>query len=403
MLGIASTPLTELMLTIAPPPAAICRADRLADEEGALQIDVEHRVPVVLGDVEELRGAEDAGIVDERVDRAEGRSRRRQRRVDLVALGRRRSAGRGALPAAARRAARASPRGVVDVPEGDRRAVGGEPLRTGRADALRRAGDDSDAALEVEVNGDGRHSEQQEGAEGIVEGGRPVAADANGLDPNSTPGARVALPILRTLVGAMRLGGLCTRPVQSENPLPVPGSHPAQFLAEAGFSKDIRCDSRSDAASSSWSSSSAGAAPWRRRSLPIGAPIADARAALGGPTGEYVLPGGGTRLEFARGSFGRQTWMLDFDAAGRLVRKDQVLTEARFAEIVPGMTATEVRMRLGRPAESTYLGWQRRQLWSYRWWPGDCVVFQVSIDAGGSVVEAGMGTDLACGGPNVKD
>ena len=49
------------------------------------------------------------------------------------------------------------------------------------------------------------------------------------------------------------------------------------------------------------------------------------------------------------------------------------------------------------------LGWQKRQLWSYRWWPGDCVVFQVSIDAGATVVESGMGTDLACGGPNVKD
>ena len=102
-------------------------------------------------------------------------------------------------------------------------------------------------------------------------------------------------------------------------------------------------------------------------------------------------------------SFGRQTWMLDFDAAGRLVRKEQVLTEARFAEIAPGMAATEVRMRIGRPAVSTYIGWQKRQLWSYRWWPGDCVVFQVSIDAAGKVVEAGMATDLACGGPNVKD
>jgi len=49
---------------------------------------------------------------------------------------------------------------------------------------------------------------------------------------------------------------------------------------------------------------------------PPGTPIADVRSTLGGPTGEYRLPDGGTRLEFARGSFGRQTYMLDFDADG---------------------------------------------------------------------------------------
>jgi hypothetical protein len=135
---------------------------------------------------------------------------------------------------------------------------------------------------------------------------------------------------------------------------------------------------------------------------PEGTPIDAARGSLGGPTGEYALPDGGTRLEFARGAWGRQTWMLDFDAEGRLVRKEQVLTEAHFAGVRPGMSAGEVRMRLGRPADVQYIGWQKLTLWGYRWWPGDCVIYQVSIDAAGSVTEAGMATDLACGGPNLK-
>jgi hypothetical protein len=131
--------------------------------------------------------------------------------------------------------------------------------------------------------------------------------------------------------------------------------------------------------------------------LQPGTPIADARGVLGGPTGEFPLPDGGTRLEFARGSFGRQTYMLDFDAQGRLVKSDQVLDEEHFATVVPGLSADEVRMRIGRPAHIFNVGWQRLTVWNYRWWQGDCVWYQVSISQEtGRVVEAGYGTDPAC-------
>ena len=130
--------------------------------------------------------------------------------------------------------------------------------------------------------------------------------------------------------------------------------------------------------------------------LPVGSSISEARASFGGPTGEYPLAGGGTRLEFARGSFGKQTYMLDFDADGRLVASQQVLTEANFATIAPGLSAQEVRMRLGRPANVFNVGWQRLQVWNYRYWPGDCVWYQVSINEAGRVTEAAYGSDPAC-------
>ena len=47
--------------------------------------------------------------------------------------------------------------------------------------------------------------------------------------------------------------------------------------------------------------------------LPPGTKITEARRALFGPTGEYALPGGGTRLEFAHGGLAKQTYMLDFE------------------------------------------------------------------------------------------
>jgi hypothetical protein len=140
-------------------------------------------------------------------------------------------------------------------------------------------------------------------------------------------------------------------------------------------------------------------------SLPPGTTIAVARGGVQSPTGEYALPDGGRRLEFAHGSFGKETWMLDFNAQGALVSSQQVLTEANFTHITPGMTADEERRRLGRPADVFGAGWQDHlQVWNYRFAGGDCVWFQVSIrDADHLVREASIGQDPACDGPNSRD
>ena len=133
--------------------------------------------------------------------------------------------------------------------------------------------------------------------------------------------------------------------------------------------------------------------------LPPGTPIAEARRTFGGPSAEYPLVNGGTRLEFRQGSFGKQTYMLDFDASGRLVATQQVLTPATFATITPGMTQEQVLARIGTPAFVFPVGWQRLQVWNYRFGglEGDCVVFQVSIsNATRTVTETGPNTDPAC-------
>jgi hypothetical protein len=137
--------------------------------------------------------------------------------------------------------------------------------------------------------------------------------------------------------------------------------------------------------------------------LPLGSPIADARKSPIGPSAEHPLPGGGTRLEFRQG---RQTYMLDYDAAGRLVTSRQVLTPETFATVTPGMTQDEVLARIGRPVHVTGIGWQKQQLWSYRFagLEGDCVVFQVAIaDDTHTVTDAGTNMDPACGGGRSRD
>ena len=148
----------------------------------------------------------------------------------------------------------------------------------------------------------------------------------------------------------------------------------------------------------------AGCAIFTTGGLPAGTPIAQVRQSWLAPTGEYALPGGGTRLEYARGSFGRETYMLDFDANGSLLTSQQVLTEANFATIGPGMSSQEVRMRLGRPAHVFNVGWQKLQVWNYRFFGGDCVWYQVSIsNADQRVTAAGNGYDPACDGPSTRE
>ena len=138
--------------------------------------------------------------------------------------------------------------------------------------------------------------------------------------------------------------------------------------------------------------------------LPPGTPIAQARHALFGPNGEYPLPGGGTRLEFRQGAFGKQTYMLDFDKSGLLVSSQQVLTELNLATIEPGLTADELRRRFGRPAWVFGVQHPRAHIWNYRFDGGDCVWYQVSVgDADQTVIDASIGTDPACDGPSHRD
>src|SRR4029079_6004592 len=100
--------------------------------------------------------------------------------------------------------------------------------------------------------------------------------------------------------------------------------------------------------------------------LPAGTPLSDARKSFGGVSGEYRLPGGGTRLEFRQGTYGKQTYMLHFDANGQLLSWKQVLTPETFATITPGLTPEQVLMRIGHPAYVFPVGYQKLQVWNYR-------------------------------------
>lgn len=73
------------------------------------------------------------------------------------------------------------------------------------------------------------------------------------------------------------------------------------------------------------------------------------------------------------------------------------------AQVQPGLTMQEVTQRIGMPAYTFRVGWQRLDVWNYRFArpEGDCTVFQISFaQATGKVTETGQGPDPACDGPN---
>ena len=143
-------------------------------------------------------------------------------------------------------------------------------------------------------------------------------------------------------------------------------------------------------------SSMLGCATYGPPKLAPGASVADATTALGPPTGNYALPAGGKRLEFARGPFGKHTYMLDFDSQGRMLGWAQVLTEARFNAVRAGTPKDEVLLALGRPSEQSRIALQRQTVWSYRFEDHFCRWFQVGIDDAGRVTDTGYFPDPLC-------
>jgi hypothetical protein len=126
---------------------------------------------------------------------------------------------------------------------------------------------------------------------------------------------------------------------------------------------------------------------------------ADALQRFGRPTARYAMPDAVTRLEFATGPYGRETWMVDLDAAGRVIVSRQVLNEAHLADFqarAPGMSRDELLRTLGTPGERRHGGWQGGEVWSWRYPTNECLWFQVSIGDDGRVRDGAFGIDWRC-------
>ena len=142
-----------------------------------------------------------------------------------------------------------------------------------------------------------------------------------------------------------------------------------------------------------------GCASFKTQPLPLGMDRAAVLQRMGTPQTERTLEDG-LRLEFPGGPYGVETWFVYLDAAGRVSRSEQVLTESNFDKVVPQMEQDAVLKLLGRPGEVQKLGRDRGVVWSYRYDNQKCQWFQAEISAEHTVRSAGMGTPPECLGGN---
>jgi hypothetical protein len=138
------------------------------------------------------------------------------------------------------------------------------------------------------------------------------------------------------------------------------------------------------------------AASYSPAGLKTGDSVDAAVRQLGEPTGRYPRADGGSRLEFARGPLGKHTYMLDFDARSNLVGWQQVLDDAHFAAVRPGMPSQELLSELGHPSETWGVRYHGQTVWSYRYANNDCLWFSVGVSPVGVVEDSGFGNDPRC-------
>jgi hypothetical protein len=129
-----------------------------------------------------------------------------------------------------------------------------------------------------------------------------------------------------------------------------------------------------------------------------GTPRGEVLRAWGAPTARYALPEGIERLEYATGPYGRTTWMVDVDAAGRVTQARQVLSEAEFLAVLstPDLRRRSLLQRLGTPGERRHGGRPGGEVWSWRYPTNDCLWFQASVADDGRVTGAGYFADPRC-------
>lgn len=114
-------------------------------------------------------------------------------------------------------------------------------------------------------------------------------------------------------------------------------------------------------------------------------------ADMGHPEREYLLDGLQV-LHFPRGPAGSHTYFVYLDTDDRVIKWEQVLTEDRFATIVPGMTKDQVIGVLGITKITNGLARNRGYVWHYRYATPLCKSFVIEFTPEDTVRSAGIHT-----------
>jgi hypothetical protein len=125
--------------------------------------------------------------------------------------------------------------------------------------------------------------------------------------------------------------------------------------------------------------------------LAPGTPREQVLARMGPPGRVLPLPGGGQRLQYSQQPAGQYAWMVDLDAAGKVLAARQVLDDADFRRIVPGQwTRSDVEREFGPPAKIESVASWTGPIMTYRWRDADGanMLYSIYLDPQGVVRRA---------------
>jgi len=149
-----------------------------------------------------------------------------------------------------------------------------------------------------------------------------------------------------------------------------------------------------------------------------GLPFGDLGVAPGTPRDQVIARAGqptravrtptGERLVYSLQPWGRQAWAVELDAAGRVSRVEQVMTEQHLSRIQPGWTREQVENEFGPPARYDQVASWNGPIMNYRWRDRAYIDmwYWVYLDPQGIVRQAHPGVDYpvpggdADGGPS---
>jgi hypothetical protein len=136
------------------------------------------------------------------------------------------------------------------------------------------------------------------------------------------------------------------------------------------------------------------------RSLVVGeSTLADVKARIGTPTETRVDRSGDQVWDYATGPEGFETYRVRIGADGKVKEVTQLLTEDRFAKIVPGtMAKVDVKELLGAPFDETSYGAGLTWSWRLKVFGVNPGFYAVSFNPDGTVSSKSVIVDPSGGG-----
>ena len=122
---------------------------------------------------------------------------------------------------------------------------------------------------------------------------------------------------------------------------------------------------------------------------------ADVRARFGEPAAVYSEEGGARTFEYPRQPEGQVNYMITIGTDGKMSALRQVLKEASFVKVLPGMDKAQLRRLLGRPAKTQVYELKQEEVWDWRFREAnnDSKLFSVTLDKNGIVQSTAITLD----------